>query len=262
MKHIKLLSVLTLSAALLTAASGAVSAAVVDKTTNQAIEKTDGSAGFIVDKTTPIAPEVPGSKGGGPDTKDPKDDTTPDGPDGPLPAASDLSLYRVPKEFNFGIQKVSAADKVSGVTLTQKKWLSANNDADGNSKDKAKEYSVDYQTVRVSDGRVVNDGWAVSVSATPFTEGTKTLTGATIKVAGAKAETNDVNGKVAGKAAFDIATDGSSTADILKADSTARFQSFLSFDVTGVTLDIPGAVITTGNFASTITWTLAGTPDA
>lgn len=120
MKHIKLLSALTLSAALLTAASGAVSAAVVDKTTNQAIEKTDGSAGFIVDKTTPITPEVPGSKGGGPDTKDPKDPTTPDGPDGPLPAASDLSLYRVPKEFNFGIQKVSAADKVSGVTLTQK----------------------------------------------------------------------------------------------------------------------------------------------
>ena len=260
MKHIKLLSALTLSASLLTVASGAVSAAVVTSPGNTAIEKTTGGAGFAVDKTTPIVPELPPSKGGGTDSKNPGDKTTPDG-GGTLPSASDLALYYAPKEFNFGVQKVSASDKLKGVTMTQKKWLAGNNDADGNSKDKNDEYAVDYQTVRVSDGRAVNDGWAVSVSATPFTEGAKTLTGATIKIADAKAETSDATGKVAGKAAFDIATNGSSTVDILKADSTARFQSFLSFDVNKVTLDIPGSAVTTGNFSSTVTWTLTGTPD-
>jgi hypothetical protein len=127
MKHIKLLSALTLSASLLTVASGAVSAAVVTSPSNTAIEKTTGGAGFAVDKTTPIVPELPPSKGGGTDSKNPGDKTTPDG-GGTLPSASDLALYYAPKEFNFGVQKVSASDKLKGVTMTQKKWLAGNND--------------------------------------------------------------------------------------------------------------------------------------
>ncbi|MGO3297896.1 MAG: WxL domain-containing protein [Pseudolactococcus laudensis] len=148
--------------------------------------------------------------------------------------------------------------------MVAKKWFSANNDATGaDVTDPAKLYPESYQTIQVYDGRVVNDGWTVSVAASPFKEGSKVLTGAQIKIAGAKEYTTDKVGKLAGKSGFTIETDGTTnTDDVLKASNTARFYSDLKWDTDKVTLDVPGAVITTGNFASTITWTLAGTPDA
>ena len=51
------------------------------------------------------------------------------------------------------------------------------------------------------------------------------------------------------------------TTDILKADPEARFMSDLKWDTDKVTLEFPGSVIDTGNYSSTITWTLSGTPD-
>jgi len=37
--------------------------------------------------------------------------------------------------------------------------------------------------------------------------------------------------------------------------------SDLKWDTDKVTLEFPGSVIDTGNYSSTITWTLSGTPD-
>ena len=65
MKKTKLLSAVALSVALLTATSGAVSAAVVDAT-GKAKESTANSAGFVTDNTTVVDPQLPG--GGGVDT--------------------------------------------------------------------------------------------------------------------------------------------------------------------------------------------------
>ena len=46
-----------------------------------------------------------------------------------------------------------------------------------------------------------------------------------------------------------------------KSDPEARFMSDLKWDTDKVTLEFPGSVIDTGNYSSTITWTLSGTPD-
>ncbi|GHU36611.1 hypothetical protein FACS1894192_03570 [Bacilli bacterium] len=262
MKNIKLLSTLALSATLLTASAGLASAAVVDGT-GKATETTAGSAGFVKDSTTVIDPQKPGGKG----PEGPGDITDPQKPDilDPNVTVSDLAIYAHPKEFNFGIKKISAADQVgTKVVLTQKDWFTAGNDASDvdASKDPAAKHSETYQSLRVYDGRVVNDGWAVSVDATPFVDGAKTLTGAEIKIDGASAYTTDANGKVAGKSALTITTDGTAVSDILKADSTARFYSDIQWDTNKVSLEVPAAVITTGNFSSTVTWTMTGTPDA
>lgn len=116
MKNIKLLSTLALSASLLSVGSVAVSAAVINAT-GTATETSVGSAGFVTDNTTIVTPQVPGGKG--PDTLPPG----PENPDtvDPNVKASDLALYAHPTEFNFGVTKISAADKQkSTVVLTQK----------------------------------------------------------------------------------------------------------------------------------------------
>lgn len=269
MKNIKLLSTLAISATLLTASAGVVSAAVVKLPATSATENTSGSAGFIKDSTTPITPQIPG--GGGPDTGagaggGTVDPLKPDVVD-PNVTVGDLAIYAHPKEFNFGVTKISAADKQkTTVTLTQKNWLNKENIADGTDvTDKAKVYSETYQSLRVYDGRVINDGWTVSASATTFKDaaGTKELAGAKIKIASATGYTTDTKGKVASSAAFAIEADSTTnTPDILKADPSARFYSDVKWDTDKVTLEFPGATIDTGNFSSTVTWTLAGTPDA
>lgn len=269
MKNIKLMSALVLSVCTLTTASGIASAAVVD-TTGKAIEKSAGSAGLITDSTSIVDPKIPG--GGGGDDKETTGPTNPKNPDkiDPTVKASDLALLGVPAEFNFGITKISAANKVNDLVLKQKKWAITNNIKDGSDAAVTDQYQeeltgkpIDIQSVRVYDGRLIQKDWAVSVSASSFENGTKTLTGATINIKNAKLITNDAKGAVDGKKSFDIATDGtSSTTDVLKASPEARFQSDISWKIDETTLTIPASSVDTGDFSSTVTWTLTGKPDA
>lgn len=259
MKKTKLLSAVALSVALLTATSGAVSAAVVDAT-GKAKESTANSAGFVTDNTTVVDPQLPG--GGGIDTL-PSGPNNPDTVDSKV-KASDLALYAYPTEFNFGVTKISAADKQKNtVVLTQKKWATINNNSDGtDTTDPVKLHQRDFQSLRVQDGRLNTTDWTVSAEATPFTNGKKSLIGASINIAKATEYTSDPKGKVAAKSKFKIEADGATvTTDILKADPEARFMSDLKWDTDKVTLEFPGSVIDTGNYSSTITWTLSGTPD-
>ncbi|MGO2200080.1 MAG: WxL domain-containing protein, partial [Pseudolactococcus laudensis] len=151
----------------------------------------------------------------------------------------------------------------STVVLTQKKWATVNNNADGtDTTDPAKLLQRDFQSLRVQDGRVNPKDWTISAEASTFKDGAKTLTGASINIASATDYTSDPKGKVSALKDFKIEADGKTvTSDILKADPEARFTSDLSWNTDKVTLEFPGAVIDTGNFTSTVTWTLAGTPD-
>ncbi|GAB2023428.1 WxL domain-containing protein [Pseudolactococcus yaeyamensis] len=263
MKNIKLLSALALSATLVAASASLASAAVVTKPGNTATETTSGSAGFITDKTTAFVPQLPEGKG---------DDTVANGLTNPdvidsTVKVSDLALYAHPAEFNFGVTKISAADKQkTTVALKQKNWAAANNNADGtDTTGSTKLYSRDFQSLRVQDGRVIPKDWSISAEATPFKDGSKTLTGAVIKISKATKFTSDTKGALstpAANGAFEIKTTGAATADILKADPEARFTSDLNWKTSDVSLEFPGSVIDTGNFTSTVTWTLTGTPDA
>ncbi|CAM3024817.1 WxL domain-containing protein [Lactococcus laudensis] len=243
MKNIKLLSTLALSASLLSVGSVAVSAAVINAT-GTATETSVGSASFVTDNTTIVTPQVPGGKG--PDTLPPG----PENPDtvDPNVKASDLALYAHPTEFNFGVTKISAADKQkSTVVLTQKKWATVNNNADGtDTTDPAKLHQRDFQSLRLQDGRVNPKDWTISAEASTFKDGAKTLTGASINIASATDYTSDPKGKVSALKDFKIEADGKTvTSDILKADPEARFTSDLSWNTDKVTLEFSGAVIDT-----------------
>jgi hypothetical protein len=177
-----------------------------------------------------------------------------------------LAIYAHPQGFNFGVKRISAADKQkTTVKMTQKNWFAKGNPKDGSdSTDPLYAHSETYQSLRVYDGRVINDGWEVTVSATTFNNGTKDLKGASIFIAGATSHTTDTaaGADVEGQTNFEIKADGKTDLTVLKSKTSARFYSDIKWDTDKVTLEFPGANIDTGDFASTVTWTLTGTPDA
>lgn len=256
MKKIKLSSTVFLASLALSVMTGVV--ATADATT-------PGIGSFIKDNT-PVKPTEPGEEG-------PKVVTEPD-EEIPGVTKGDLAFVVKPKEFNFGIHKVSAADKAkSVVSYTQKNYLSQeNSDVLANNYEadvptNGNIYPKETQAISVWDGRIQHDDWSVGVSATPFknTAGNE-LTGAVIKIKTDRTY-NQVakgSGDLTALSNFEIKTDGSVSNDILKTTTglSAKDQSDLLWKVKDVTLEFPGSVLEYGDYSSMITWTLTGTPDA
>lgn len=172
----------------------------------------------------------------------------------PLPpvTAGSLSLASVPQVFHFGSHGISAAN-LHGV---QRFGV----DTDLMTGGRLNEF------VAVWDGRVLENDWTLSVSATPFTSGKDVLKGATIEIQNVRKTNTDT---VAGRSTVEdltkgnmaITTDGVATA-ILTANPIAKAQSNLHWDMKDVALLVEGSELTFGSFGSTLTWTLQGTPES
>lgn len=269
MKRIKFLSVAFLAALTLASVKGTVSAQVVDATGN-ASEATDGRVAFKKD-LTPVIPEEGGKDEPKVDPTDP--DTEPDVVDKTV-QNGDLAILVYPKEFNFGVNSVSAADKAAAFkSYGQLKHLSQNNatstptykDKDGNDKE--------TQYLAIWDGRVQNDKWKVSVSATTFTSTSgASLVGAKIVIPSfvktythANATTKDNPASLTKASSLEIQADDTA-APVTFFEATdghaAKDQSDILWNIADVTLYVPGNQLDLKAYASTITWTLSGTPDA
>ncbi|GHU36613.1 cell surface protein [Bacilli bacterium] len=256
MKNIKLLSALALSIFAISA---------VNVTATADTKTSDAFVSFRED-TSPTDPKLPGESGAGKiDPQSPGDLLDPSkGPTIYTPVGkNELGIVQRPSVFNFGETILQPDSKRNDLTVNA---LPKN--VDGT--DFADKYSDGsyIQYVTVYDGRTASDGWELNASAATLTDVTdvsKKLTGATISVSNTTRWNEDAD---AGKGSntnltgsdFTIKTDGTPTR--VMATTTAKYESDVIFKSSDVALTIPKAVIQTGNFESTVTWTLvaAATP--
>jgi len=166
-----------------------------------------------------------------------------------------LRIDSIPAIFDFGINAISAIniDPVGPNVFLL--------DPTGDSYDDEKA----NEAVKVWDGRVTENDWTLSVQLTEFTDVSNgnTLAGAEIEISGITTTNTDTvpdRSTASGVTSLKIGT--TATTDILKANDVAKAQSSLDWELGGVKLIVPGAQLKYGNFTSTITWTLAGTPEA
>ena len=166
-----------------------------------------------------------------------------------------LRIDSVPAMFDFGTNAISAMniDPVGPNTFSL--------DPAGDSYD-AVEVN---EAVKVWDGRVTENDWTLSVQLTEFTDtsNSNTLAGAEIEISGiTTANTDTVPSRSTASGVTSLKVGTTATTDILKANDVAKAQSSLDWELGDVKLIVPGAQLKYGNFTSTITWTLTGTPEA
>lgn len=260
MKNIKLLSALALT--LVTAS--ATSTLTFAETTNSSVELlTDtGSGATMILPTDPekLGTDLPGTiypSGQKPDVTDPsvikgKEITTnATYPNSVVPGyAGDLYFSLVPKEFNFGAHKVSAADQQKGVTYKQ---------------ETAQPFSH-VQALEVHDGRVsTGDDWHVEADLGALPN----IKGATITFSNTK-----VNTEYTGSA-LKLGKDHNTTTKTFTLTEGAGAKNFLSAgtqskgdnaaywsNIDDLEISIPKGSLKIGKHQAAVTWTLTNTPEA
>jgi hypothetical protein len=274
MKNIKLLSASVLAITLLSASATVASAAVIDsKTTTGSVELVEDNGANGGTAILPTDPENPGNElpdsiyqGGKPLpgalTPGTAVPTNPDYPNEVIPGyAADLYFNLIPKKFNFGKQKVSAAQQQAGVTFKQE----------------SSSAFTGVQALGVHDGRLSENDWHVEAELSAFTEKTTTKTG----LAGASITFKDTQ-KVNQYTGSTLALGKDHTATTFTLTESAAAKKFLSAksvteskaanakgdsaafwnNVDDLSLTIPKGQLAKGEFSANVTWTLTNTPEA
>lgn len=108
----------------------------------------------------------------------------------------------------------------------------------------------------------LDEGWNVTLAATPFTDGSKTLKGAQFGLSNGTV-TNSSDAKVSGLATatpFTPSVDGSAQTVFTAKDSTVGVGvNTEQFADTNATLAVPAGNVV-GNYTANLTWTLSDTP--
>lgn len=266
MKHIKLLSASALALTLFSASATLVSAQ--DKQTSSSVVLTEdtGKGGTVVLPTDPKAPgtDLPATiypGGVKPDVTDPNLDltkavaTNPEYPNQAFPGyAGELFFNLIPKQFDFGTHKVSAADQQTGVTYDQEL------PKDSSGKD------VPFsgaQAVGVHDGRVSSgDNWHVEAELGALTS----LKGAYITFSNTKVNTQYTSNTAAlgnGHVGTDFTlTEGGGAKNFLSAGTQAKGDTAALWDkVDDLKIHIPAGSLKVGAHTADVTWTLTNTPE-
>ncbi|GHU36610.1 cell surface protein [Bacilli bacterium] len=217
-----------------------------------------GAGGTVVLPTDPKDPttELPDTifpGGQKPDITDPNIDitkpitTNPEYPNEILPGyAGELFFNLIPKQFDFGSHKVSAADQQSGVTYKQ---------------EAAAAFSG-VQAVGVHDGRVSSgDDWHVEAELGSLAN----LKGASITFANTQVKTQYTGTPALGKGhvgtSFTL-TEGAGAKSFLSAGTQSKGNTAAYWDnLTDLELSVPAGSLKTGAHTADVTWTLTNTPE-
>ncbi|GAB2023429.1 hypothetical protein RyT2_25050 [Pseudolactococcus yaeyamensis] len=259
MKNIKLLSASVLVATLFSASASLASA----DTTKSSVELTEdiGPGASLVLPTVPdnLGTDLPDSiykTGTKPDVTDSsiltaKDLTNPAYPNEVIPGyAGDLHFSLIPKQFDFGSHKVSAADQQVGVKYAQ---------------ESASPFTG-LQAVEVHDGRVsAGDDWHVTAKLGTFAN----LRGAKITFKNTQVGNQYSNGTaVLGKGHTGTTTktfelvEGAAAKSFLSAGTVSKGNtSGYWANKTDLELSIPAGQLKAGKHTADVTWTLEATPE-
>ena len=160
---------------------------------------------------------------------------------------SSLSLLRRPTAINFGVNTLSIASAGKTLRVPAKARNNSN-----------------YDAVSVWDGRILADDWSLSASATTFTnENNETLDGAVIEFSNVQSQSQATGNLPSDFQAVEnfVLTTDTATTDLMRANPSAKLQTDLFWSPENTELVVVGSVVREGNYHSTITWTLTGSPD-
>ncbi|MHC5247486.1 WxL domain-containing protein [Enterococcus sp. LJL90] len=218
---------------------GALSVGLAVPVSASSLGSTAGDITFAenTDPTDPVDPTDPSL----PDPGDNSEDNKETGNKGPL------SLDVVPRQFDFGTQKIS-----SFIQTYNNQPKSVNK----------------YNYLQVTDNRIDVNGWSVSVKAAPFTDGgTNVLEGATLILPSGTPRNSNT-----GPAEVDnistrggtLTTDGSdkngaaslTVFGVAAAENLGKATSVNTWNAQDVKLSVPAGTARKLAYTSTITWTL------
>ena len=261
MKHMKLFSASALAVTLFSAssASTAVSAKQHDTSSSVVLAADTGVGGTVILPTLPnnLGTDLPDTiypSGKKPDVTNPAlvlnqpVATNADYPNEVIPGyAGELYFSLIPKQFDFGTHKVSAADQQSGVAYVQESAAPFT----GN------------QAVEIHDGRVSSgDDWHVEAELGTL----QNLTGATITFSNTQVG-NQYSGTVAlgnghTGTAFTL-TEGAGAKNFLSAGTKSSKGDTAAYwnNLTDLKISIPADSLKVGAHTADVTWTLTNTPE-
>ena len=256
MKHVKLFSASALAVTLFSA-STAVSAKQHDTSSSVVLSPDTGVGGTVILPTIPnnLGTDLPDTiypSGKKPDVTDPAlllnqpVATNADYPNEVIPGyAGELYFSLIPKQFDFGAHKVSAANQQTGMTYKQESAAPFT----GN------------QAVEVHDGRVSSgDDWHVEAELGAL----KNLAGATISF-----NNTQVGNQYSGTAALGnghvatafTLTEGAGAKNFLSAGVKSKGDTAAYWNnLTDLEISIPAGSLNVGTHTADVTWTLTNTP--
>lgn len=260
MKNIKLYSALALS---LVAVSAVTTVASAESTKSSVELVADTGVGGT--KILPTIPENLGTDlpdaiyptGKKPDLTDPAIlmnkavTTNADYPNEVIPGyAGDLYFSLIPKEFNFGSHKVSAANQQTGMTYKQESAAPF----------------AGKQAVEVHDGRITDNDWHVEadLGALP------TIKGASITFTNTKVNTEYTGGAIKLGNGHTLAattntftlTENGGAKNFLSAGAQSKGDNAAYWNaMDDVEISIPAGSLKVGTHTADVTWTLTNTPE-